>query len=904
MGGGASAVPTRHELPKYVLEIRKYRGKPKQLVPLTCCETLSAAADNKAFMGQAALGLIGELCLTLQSDAGEAREKCLKIILNISTLPTNATELLSPQLSMIPILTSIIKSNSSESATNSAFSIIQNLCANASNVSSVIKPENNLLSALVSVLDSNSSKEITRSAVAVTSALVLSEAALPMIGSRQLGMMKSFKNCLDQKIGGSTGGKILGIIKRLVSDGDEATKAYIASEELGLLPVLVKPFSSRNLKPDSNVLKILYILHNLLKNEANMLKVAAPGNPTVSGILRLVSDSEAGPAARAIVTALAKRSPKQVKLFLGSDEAAVIETASEILPNKSSDKSLVLWCLEIISEIATVPENCLALCRRERRICQSVGAIMSGKSDDLITAAAEFLCRVSSFPEFAPSWADLELLRTVCALVQSSNSKLQLVALMIICNTSTAESLKEPLCSYRVGLLSVVAPILEDQPDDVTMAVLTILLNLSTLQTNQVWLVAPDINLVPKLMNVTRTKGDTLSLVSLKILRNVTTNVQNRAALAAPKAGLVAFLTEWAKRNHKKALCECLHALASLASESAAICDTFAVYDFYVFLVDAVGSSGSLPDSWAAADSAEAGALNLLVQAAQWSASHPFLLGIADTLVVFGRLVQGKHAYSKSAFLFLALLVGSSEDFGHMDLLRSGSENIDTFIRAYDGSDIATSALKTLSIGESIKESLLRNRTLIASLQENISRYVFASISQKFDVSYDPAKRRHAEVSVEILLNLSFAIKDDATLRESNVFGNTASIIQLLKTCSNSDFHTNAKQAAVILSSRLSVAESDQEESPRTSSKSFVAVIYFWESDNHRPEIIECMAVSLRSMDYDVVLIENGSCVQETEAAKWNWDATRLATPAQILSGCSAAVLCLSRGFNDSPVCR
>eukprot|EP00597_Dinobryon_sp_UTEXLB2267_P018632 CAMPEP_0201099750 /NCGR_PEP_ID=MMETSP0812-20130820/8695_1 /ASSEMBLY_ACC=CAM_ASM_000668 /TAXON_ID=98059 /ORGANISM="Dinobryon sp., Strain UTEXLB2267" /LENGTH=109 /DNA_ID=CAMNT_0047355787 /DNA_START=230 /DNA_END=556 /DNA_ORIENTATION=+ len=73
---------------------------------------LSAANENRVYMGSKDLGLVPALVAVVSSDSGEAREKALRTLWNLSAANENKVYMGSKDLGLVPALVAVVSSDS------------------------------------------------------------------------------------------------------------------------------------------------------------------------------------------------------------------------------------------------------------------------------------------------------------------------------------------------------------------------------------------------------------------------------------------------------------------------------------------------------------------------------------------------------------------------------------------------------------------------------------------------------------------------------------------------------------------------------------------------------------------------------------------------------------------------
>ena len=462
--------------------------------------------------------------------------------------------------------------------------------------------------------------------------------------------------------------------------------------------------------------------------------------------------------------------------------------------------------------------------------------------------------------------------------------------------------------------------ILEQNTGEAVLLTLNILHVSSKCEEDQTWFSIPDMGILPALVKIASSqKSDNPERkqekkLSFLVLRNMSKTPSTRQYMATPRINLIPFLIEKCKGSGKKKSEFALETLSNIAEDSDVVCDAFANYDFYPFLVDIVRSHETASSEWAA-DSIESIALTLLMHISQWRQSHSLLLKVDDTISALVHLAKGQDVQSMKAVITLAMLIGSSEDPQDQDILKNGHICLRTLGLVYPKNTrssrnlsnqpkfpmkLTLRAVWLLSISDSNKEIMMSSSKLVSDLSVTVRTFVDTPSANKFDYDYEVAKKV-VELVLDVLLSISLAFPDSLALTSSDAFIDCQQLALSLQDIQNTDIHDNFKQSALMLSWRIKNAQLEEDE---MFSRHYIALIYDWPHyQSSRPELLECFALSLKSMNYQVVLVENGKCKDLPELSAWDLLADK-AFPAAILARCSAAVVALSGGFNDSPSCR
>lgn len=907
----------REEVPKYLQTIRK--GQPSKLVKtLALVETLSSSNENKEYLCASALGLVLELCDILNKDQGEARDMCLKIFFNLSSQPANNVELMNPQYGLPALLANVL-STAPPPAKITAFSILLNLGAAQQSANKLLNPLHGLMSAIIAVL-SIGDKELSKYAISLLACLFMAPGGASALGSGAAKLLTPMTHILLNN-SGSLQGKTVSVVRRFAETAAPDVRIAASAPQLGLLNALLLIANDRS--SETNHGKALQAIKFILSEEASVASVAVTGNGLIEGISKLCTqDSTAVDALAVLDMALASKI-SSCKAYLALADAGIGSVISEFLGDKKGLLDRKVWAVAALNNLLSVEDSRKLLGTEKLSLIPLLVSYVRSRIPELIKPVIMSLSIFATDESLIPQMTipKYELLHNLTNIISTDKADLRYHALGFLQNAAASASVREEICSYRLGLMQHIAPILEEGTGETVFMALNLLYVLSKSEEDQVWFSAPDLGILPVLVKLAGGENNNKSpdaknekKYAYTIIRNMSKTPANRHYMASSKVCLIPFLIEKCKGSGKKKSELAIETLANIAEDSCAVCDAFSNYEFYQFLVDIVHTCDYSPSKWSA-ESVESIALTLLMHVSQWPQSHPPLLKIADTVPTLNLLAAGKCVQGVKAVLALALLLGSSEDPADESLLADGNICLRTvntvFIdqaRSSRNLTIAPSfplkvtlrALWMLSLSDINKITILASPKLIKDLCGALTAFINTPQSARFSSDYEIAKRV-TETILDVLLSLTMAFTSSSTLLASDWLRDPESLRESLKALNSSDINIDAQQTAALLSWRLSNLKVDEEEAI---ARNFIAIIYSWPvSLRTSPELIECFALSLKSMNYNVVLIENGRCKNMPDLSSWDLPGD-VSFPANILARCSAAVVAVSSSLNNSPSCR
>lgn len=914
MGGGAS-VAKREELPKYLQTLRKGQS-PKLLKTLVLVEALSSANENKEYLCGPSLGLISELCDILNRDFGDARDAALRIINNLSSQPNNNAELLDSSHGLVVLLSKILASAPGPSKVI-AFTILLNLGSGPHAASTLLNPLQGLLPAIIDVLAIDD-KELSKYCISLMGVLFMPKEGAASIGAVGAQLLPSLTHILLHRRG-SLHSKTVNVVKRLLETCVADTRVVASSPDLGLLNALLMVTNDRN--NESNHGKALQAMKFILSEEASVLNVAVTGNGLISGVAKLLTVETTATDAMSVVDAVLAVKSSVSRHYLALADSGIGAALSELLGNKLAPLSQKIWAISCLRVLLSIDDNRKLLGAEKLSLIPLLVSYVRSNTPELMQDGLVCLTLFAVEQTLIPQMVvpKYRLLPTIADIIKSDKGELRCAALGFLKYVAVVPTVREEICSYQLGIMSTIGLLLQEQSGEAVHLALLLLYFISEAVEDQVWFSAAELNILPQL--VAMTGVDSRKSPEMKdnkkiahfIIKNMSKTPENRQYMASPKVGLIPVLIQKCKANGKKMTEFAVETLSNIVEDCGIVCEAFSTYEFYPFLIDLIRNNEISPKYWSA-ESVESVGLSMLMNVCQWPQSHAPLLRMADTLPALSLIAAGEaDIQAIKAVLTLALLIGSSEEKTHEEILKSNNiclRTMGTVLVNHTRSSrnltaapifpmkLTLRALSMLSIADCNKSIILASPKLVNDLCGSIREFVNTSASAKFSFDYEIAKRV-AESILYVLLGITLAFPSSTALLASDSFEEPTGLLESLDLIKGTDMHPVSKQTAAMLAWRLRNSMVDEDESV---SRNFIAIIYSWPpSQTSRPELLECFAISLQSMNFNVIMIEDGNCrnVQEGPSS-WNLPPDK-AFPDTILARCSAAVIALSSGLSDSP---
>jgi hypothetical protein len=915
MGGGAS-VANKEQLPKYLQTIRK--GNTSKLVQtLVLVETLSGVNDNKAYLGAHDLGLIGEMCDILGRDVGEARDLSLRIMYNISSVPANSLELMDTSHGLPVLLSNILKSGNHATKVFT-FNVLLNLGSNQKNATKLLNPLHGLVPALVSVLEV-ADKELCKYSVSLLGVLLMSPEGASVMGPAAALLLQPLAAILSSR-SGSLLAKSTSLVRRIAETAVTEVRVRASAPQLGLLTALLQiiDHATADIGNKTTALKAIRFILAVDASVENMLAVE-------TGLVRKIGDLVAidglSKAALGVLDGLLAVKAVACKRYLSDPGTGLPKTICEVLGNKMSPLPRKVWAIKALRNLLGVEQNKKVFGASTAQIIPLLVSYVRSRIPEILPDAIVCLSIFSLEESFVPQMIvpKLELMPALVTLINTDKGELRSLALGFFINVAEIPATRDAMCSYQLGLMAVVTSILQENHGEAVFLTLSMLHKVSKSEEDHVWFGTSDQGILPHLVMIAGSdKSDQPERKQEKkfaflIIRNMSKTPSNRQFMATPRIGLIPFLIERCKGSSKKKSELALETLANIAEDSGSLCEAFSNYEFYPFLIDIVRSSETPPDKWAA-ECVESICLSLLMHVTQWTQAHPPLRRAGDAVPVLSRVAASDSGVQgMKAALTLGMLVGASENPRDEAALRESSVCVKVlntvFVKQTRSSRNLTNvpkfpmkvtlrAMWFLSISDVNKPIILSSPKIIKDLAGALRDFVDTPSANKFDHDYEISKRV-AELLLDVLLSLTLAFPTSAALLAADAFP-VPDLAKSLGGVQATDLPPPSKHTAAMLAWRLADARVDEDEA---CVRNYIAVIFHQYVQADLMELMECFALSLKSMNYNIVLVINGKCLHQPGLSDWDLPAEN-AFPAAILARCSAVVVGLSSGLNDSPSCR
>jgi hypothetical protein len=633
------------------------------------------------------------------------------------------------------------------------------------------------------------------------------------------------------------------------------------------------------------------------------------------GLSIYIEDLVIGKQVRRIIKKLARSKNGRNRIYLASQDSGLLPVCRDLLLHVGTLKDLQLWSLRIFEALFESNDVKMAICLDSFDILILLASIVRDQTPDLALPALKLLCVVSSVPLGAKKLLSREINLQICILnsINSGFLDAKHFSLSLLFNISEVDELRGPLADPSIGLLIPAVPLVQDVNPDISCIILNCLQNLVSCKAARCFIGSEVLGLMPRLVAILNFGDNDKKKTCLKICLAVSECAVLHGYLGTSSLGLVSLLQSFprVKGGKNTTVRASIQIVANILRTSATVCKASESPAFCTYLVELLSESERNPGHWAE-DSTESTALLCLMHFSQWSQSSNYLIQ-SGFLAVASRILREENKQAIKCLIALALLIGSSEYQGHMDLLTSSKTSLKELILlmekvpACDFDEvILLRALFELSSNDSYVVGLLSKKDVM-KLLVGILKMKLDDLTGDMSVEGIDGAKTCIELIVGFFFNISFQCISNADLQSRGIFSDFPLLIDLIEAVRrNRHISLVPKRAACLFASRLiNTARPPPAVLPP---RPFVAVVYSWlDQSVPRNPGVDALLSMLRTLEYRVLRIEDGVCFLDEDQVGTqvpSIDCSIDATLETNLMHCGAVVVCLSNELIKAPASR